>query len=66
MYALNAEIRFTEKVSLMQNGHFAVVAKGFGESLLTITSTLIYDDILDSRYLHDTFNIQARPNAQFV
>ena len=63
MYALNAEIRFTEKVSLMQNGHFAVVAKGFGESLLTITSTLICDDILDSRV---TFNIKARPNAQFV
>ena len=49
MYALNAEIRFTEKVSLMQNGHFAVVAKGFGESLLTTTArTLICDDILDT------------------
>ena len=48
MYALNAEIRFTEKVSLMQNGHFAVVAKGFGESLLTSARTLICDDILDT------------------
>ena len=48
MYALNAEIRFTEKVSLMQNGHFAVVAKGFGESLLTTARILICDDILDT------------------
>ena len=32
----------------MQNGHFAVVSKGFGESLLSTARTLICDDILDT------------------
>ena len=52
MYALNTEIRFAEKFSLMQNGHFAVVAKGLGESLLdTVKDFLIKLDMKPCMHL---------------